>query len=307
MKVECKIAGVVQCVEAVREDGTTRHLAGPFRNLITDAGLDMIGLGGRRYPTYYTQRLHLGTGTTEPQPSDTQLENRIMIVGSPSGATGNITDPPYGAWAQLEWLSPVFTEAAILGELGVSSLVSEELFARALLKDTDGEPTTVEVLAGERVRARYRLSVYAPEVDRAGTAEFDFEGIPTEVAWVSRARNANAWILNTASNQTPGDSFLLFPIDSVLGPVTGSPTGSSISATGQPVRVGEYVPGTYTINLRATFGPTAGNVEGGAIGAAVISANAQQYQMSFDPPIPKDANKTTVINVSIGWGRADDA
>lgn len=311
--MEFKIAGVVQSVEAVRTDGSSRHLAGPFPNLITNAGLDMLGTprsgANYGYATAYVQVVRIGTGTTAPAPTDTELDSQIASVTSSSSSSGYISTEPYGVWLENEWLSSPLSESVVLGELGFAPTVDGELFSRTLIKDSDGEPTTVEVLEGERVRVRYRLNLYAPAEDLTGVTEFDFEGVPTEVTWVSRACRAGvpgtpSWNIPTSPNAISNGIGRVYEAGSILGSVTESPSGSYSSVNPQTSVTGSYVPGSHSLGLRISLGPTVGNVSGG-IGAAAIEIIGMAYQMSFDPPFPKDANKTAIINFSISWGRAE--
>ena len=58
----------------VERDGEITESTGWFDNLITDNGLDLIGTG-------YSPNCHVGSGTTPPEYTDTQLESYVASVG----------------------------------------------------------------------------------------------------------------------------------------------------------------------------------------------------------------------------------
>ncbi|MBD8496665.1 hypothetical protein, partial [Pseudomonas syringae] len=77
-------------IEAVRPDGSVRELCDWFDNLIVNQGMD--ALAGR---TDYLRYCQVGSGSTTPQATDTQLQSRIAGATQDNGgldAQVNTTD-----------------------------------------------------------------------------------------------------------------------------------------------------------------------------------------------------------------------
>lgn len=136
-----------------REDGSRDQVA-DFKNLILDVGLDAAMTAGSLDAQMLACRV--GGGSTPPAVTQTTLVNHI---GSTTGQ--------YQARA-FSFSSPVATRttyfrfgagaaAGNLSEVGVAPAASGNMWSRALILDTLGQPTTITVLPTETLDVVYTL------------------------------------------------------------------------------------------------------------------------------------------------------
>lgn len=304
VNLKSTVGGIFKSVEIIRPDGSVRHQLGPFPNLITDEGLDMIA-----ELSDWQSHLKLGTGTTPPAFTDIQLENQVAeatYIGTPGN--NRFPSPPYGLYSDIVWTTDPFPAPQVLGELGVGT--SSRLFSRTLIKDSVGDPTTVEVLEGEMVRVNYSCIYYAPENDTTGTASMDIEGVPTEVEWIARASNVSSstnptWNFSAGHLPPGGSSSSRHRVHTGdIGSVTGRPGGDWAYVSNPSIENEAYEPGTHIRRATIAMGPSTAN-PGGPIRSILFSFGVGVYQLQFDPPIPKDNTKTLVLELSHSWGRAE--
>src|SRR5574337_1573872 len=157
-----RLAGKFSLV-AHKLDGSSRVLAEWFDNLIVDNGLNRIGTGS------YMDQCYVGTGSTAPTNADTALEMQVASTSSIHATTsGTSTSPPYYGYSRRTFRFGVGAAAGNLTEVGVGWYSGTNmLFSRALIKDIDGNPTTVTVLSDEVLDVAYEFRNYAPPADSA--------------------------------------------------------------------------------------------------------------------------------------------
>lgn len=305
VNLKSTVGGIFESIQIIRPDGSIRHELGPFPNLITDDGLDMIG-----ELSNWQSHLKLGTGTTPPAFTDTELENQVAEASNSLSPSANrFSEPPYGIYSDVVWTTDPFPTSQILGELGVGN--SNRLFSRTLIKDSEGDPTTIEVLEGEMVRVNYSCIYYAPANDTTGATSMDIEGVPTEVEWIARGSNVvsntNPTWSFTSGDMTVGGTgsgrHRVYAGD--IGPVTGSPEGDWSYVSSPSIENETYESGTHMCRATMAMGPFSANLSSGPIRSIRFKFGVGVYQLQFDPPIPKDNTKTLVLELSHSWGRAE--
>lgn len=158
--------------EILRADGTVRWDSGLRPNLITDWGLNQLG-----YSTGdFVHSCFVGTGTTAPVPTDNKLQAQVMSANNSSQKTSTfgkqIATAPYYSWVQSVWTFGAATANVTLGEMGTGSS-GTSLVTRSLMKDADGNPTTITLLIGEVLRVTHVLRNYFDMGDNAGSFEID--------------------------------------------------------------------------------------------------------------------------------------
>ncbi len=139
-----------------------------FPNLITDAGLDLIGTGTALDALYTT--LAVGTDGSTPNVSDAALGAEVAS----STDDGGNDDLDSTESSPLEYAfrrrTRIFSEASAnepLRELGWK--VGGVLANRALFKDLNGNPTKVEKTTNDLLRVVYEYRVFAPLYDVTGS------------------------------------------------------------------------------------------------------------------------------------------
>lgn len=259
-----------------------------FDNLVTDVGLDRIGIG-----EYLTWCL-LGTGSSPPAYSDTALGS-LLIAGN------NLTSQSTTAgWHQRIWEFPAGTATGTITEVGIGwddgSSSDAALFSRALL------PTPLEVLSTDAVTVAYELTLHSPAYDEIYQIT-PTGGVPTTcTARAAYVGDAVAWgIAGEAIAFTPGDDQAPLAYSGTLGAETTHPAGDS--SPHSTVVDSPYVTGSHYLEQEGRWNLDRGNFAEG-IGAVLCRTNGYgAYQIGFDPPLAKICYDTLKLTFRVSWER----
>lgn len=217
-----------------------------FPNLIVDAGLDAIGTTMIATLTNYCA---VGTGNSAPAVNQTALDVEVVRTN----ATGGFAEERGidGALAYTWWKrTRVFTTAqanATLAEIGFfQSSSAGTMFARQLIKDELGNPTTITKTSEYELRVTYEVRWYIP-------AQTEYSALVNGVSETIRTRAASATNGTSQSGhgwRPDGDGTFNtagFEISTLctgsLGAVTSVPSGAL--ANSSSMITDAYVPGSY--------------------------------------------------------------
>ena len=284
-----------------------RRDLGWFPNLITDLGMDKMGLSTADLCT----TMVVGSGDNPASASDTQLETFVAAStsNSPAGAQYiEMDELPFYVDRVVAKRFPVnFAGGDVnLSEVGIG-WASNELFARSLIRDFAGNPTTITVLADEYLDVFYRIRVDPPVDD--GVLSFN-----TGVAHTGAVR-ASVLPTNISSGygfdiKTDGPGYYGYAYGSgvQLGDLTGSPTGALdtqpiSAANGWDYYKLSYVLGSFEVKVRYSASPAGGNLTNGIFGLR-SHTTLGFYQFVWTPGIPKTAETTLFLDVTYSWTRS---
>lgn len=282
------------------ETGDVREETPWFDNLITDAGLERIATDG--VSTYCM----VGAGSTAPAVTDTALATWVAATNTVQAASNVIaTGAPRFVGIRTVYRFAVGVAAGNLTEVGVG-WTTTAVFSRTLIKDGNGNPTTLTVLPTEFLDVTYEFRLYCPEADTplsvtlAGTTH-------TGVIRASAASDASAWspgsVLSGGMGTTRGSTALNGYSGATLGAQTGAPTGATASSSGGTYSVAGYVAGSKKRAVTCTVGLNDLNLAGGINALLLLPLRAGTFQMSFSPPIPKTTSQTLSLTFELAWDR----
>ena len=292
----------------VLNEGTDKETStGWFHNLITDAGLNRLGVAGN---TSILQWCSIGTGSTTPAFADTSLVGHYASTSSRTfDSQSNLGASTYIGNLQMHW---TFTQGAVVGvmaEVGVGwATGGGSLWSRALILDGTATPTTLTVTSLDQLSVYYRLQCVPDLTDL--TDSFDLSGVTYNytgrIAGCSGfASGISSMMDSTGTNYSSSfgavTSMTSYPSTSALGAITGSPTGSGTGAINS-VSLAGYSAGSHYRDSTVTCGPTQGNSAGG-IGTVLVTFPNAQFQYIFSPVIPKTNTKTLTIPFRFSWDR----
>lgn len=287
-------------MEAVREDGTRRLLAGWFDNLVTNNGLDLLATNAN-----WAVNCLVGSGNTAPTNSDTTLVSFVAATNAtPVGDTSSVqSSPPYFGTSTRTYRFAIGVATGNLSEVGIGpNNTNSSLFSRALILDGGGSPTTITVLSSEALDVTYQLQQYVPTVDVTGTVTIN----AVSYAYTARAAQAtgSTWAI-AFTGDTAGINAGITVYNGTIGAVTALPSGSSASSGA--VVVGSYTSGTKHIDSTVSFSLTQGNVSSGisavAFNCGVGRLSMGAYQVGFTPSLPKDSSHTMTLVFRQSWDR----
>lgn len=264
-----------------------------FDNLLLDSGLDLLGTTNDLGQCLAA--CQVGQGTLAPSISDTALDdyltgtaNRVQFID-----VSDYTGPYYvGRRAKFHFPAGTFSTQRVT-EIAIAQGPNQgdTLFARVLV------PHELTVLANEVLDIFYELRLYLDTGDVSYAQPI--AGVDT-TGLIRPAR--------LTSVALPSDRFLstegLTVWDGALGDKTFIPGGSHFAASN--ITLDAYTPGTFYRDIRFALGTGEGNFSTGIAAVLTNSVNSEanpSFQMSFNPPIAKNAQRYLGLTLRYAWGR----
>lgn len=284
-------------IYVTKSDGSIKQKL-HFPNLITNIGLEQMA-NNNDWLLY----CRVGSGSSAPEYTDTQLVNQIASFG-PHSAVSDFTQttPPYRTHSFKRYTFPVGTVTGNISEIGVGwGATGNTLFSRALILDSLGNPTSITVLSDESLVVEYRHYYYLPDSDWTGevTLTGNIGGVYDIIGRAANAlddRNNSARYAQTNTGSVGiGGTTAGVSINDIAA-VTSSPG----NLTGSGVGRSAVVIGPTTVRHTMVVPPTVGN---SGIRSVLIQMGNSAFQYQFDPPIPKTSDDTVTLNFDLSWGR----
>lgn len=314
VNTETKMQGYFRiCVK--RKDGSIKEDTGWFPNLITNQGMDWIGSPPPNFNVssgqqYIGTHCGVGTGTTTPAFTDTQLTSFLAMYPSTSGgnvegfsSSQYVAGPP-AYWSGIRTYN--FAIGAVVGniaEVGIGNTAQTDtqpqLFTHALIL-VGGSPGTITVTSSDALVVYHEMRLYLDLTTNAYS--FSISG----VSYTGNYLRANVtsvpnFALNVYYNINYGVGGSFTGYNGTVGTVTTVPSGSSYPVNGQTA-IGTYTAGTYTLSMSCVVNLSQINLSGG-ISAYTIQTNHGTYQFSSSPAIPKTSLYTLTMNWNVSWAR----
>lgn len=278
-----------------------RRSSTEFNNLILNQGLDR--LCGTAELNILSS-CQVGAGSAAVLPGQRSLVSRIAGDGSPVRVGPIISSggQRYTEW-RTTWRFNNGAAAGNIAEVGVGWATSGDvLFSRALVRDANGQPTTVTVLSDETLEVTYVLRVYFSTEDSLSTLNID--GVSHSVAVrPSRVDTPSAYGTPNAAVHYQAS---VTAYNGPMGLITESPSGSFANASPTKTLV-QYSPGSFVAEASVRIPLTSGNLSGGirSLSWSGGGGGIPTFQMQFDPAIPKTASQIFTFNMRVTMGRAD--
>lgn len=274
----------------------------PFRNLITDLGLNRFG--STPSSSVY-DRCHVGTGTATPSVTDTQLQNFLAAVSTENPVTSiaNSGPPDYYSYRTFTWISAVGALGNNnLTEIGISGQNTNGLlFSRELIRDSSGNPAAFPITDDEQLEVTYELRLYpnlndVPATVMVGSNSHDTItrpiGVTSTSGWGPVELGQSDFFVNAARGTANAYSGDLVPYtDSNLSGLLGA---ASSGATAP------YTDGNFYRDVSNTWSISTGN---GNIRAVLVTFRCASFQVRFDPVITKLNTQVLTLHQRISWAR----
>lgn len=288
--------------------GTRRVLQDWNKNLITNAGLDMLATS-----TTWAQGCVVGTDNTAPTNTDTALGT--FFAGTTTTAEqsrGVAGSSPYYGWHRKTYRFPVGTFSGTnITEVGIAEGGATDvapLFSRLLVNGGTG----VTILADESLDVIYEFRRYPSETDvtgtfavtvtGGGTSNYDYTlracEVTTSYSWAEKTSLGNGFsilqdITGTPSGANRGYSGALGAITSTPSTlISGADTGIASRST--------YTNGNYYRDMTVTWGLSDGN---GTFRCFQFRAAGGAWQMEVDPTMAKDNTMLISWTLRVTWAR----
>ena len=280
-----------------------------FDNLITDNGLELIGKPDAAFSLSYCQ---VGNGTSIPAVNQTALDNKIgvsLISSYGSPITSNSGAPNYIGSRTYTY---VFTQGAVVGnvsEVGISPVITGNLFSRALITNTNGDPTTLTLLAIDQLTIYYKINIQPTLTSNISSV--NISGVPytytIKPIALSSFFHGSLYKFGFTNDSAQYSTF--FQTTGYTPASTSITNSSSGTAFSSSPDISAYITGSRITNFTYTIPIATGNYASGIIGIdlALGYANGYQpnakYNITFDAPIIKTNTQVLTLSASISWGR----
>jgi len=267
-------------------------------NIITNYGLNAIGQG-RADLRYFC----LGRGNTPSKPEMTSLEN--YITGSQEASSeriySNISIKPY--WVRREFYYR-FPEGSLEGdfsEIGIGGQDAAQngsnVFSRALIRDLNGNPTTITVLPDEWLDVHYFLTYYLPSEDVVGSFVLNGKTHFYTVRPAELDSQGTRWTPSNRPNSAVNRAFI-YEGDIRTERESPLPPSEEVHVSNDT-----YVQDSFAKTATIKVFPGKGNFDNGIKGILFRTGMSSAYQIGFDPPIKKTDIQTITFKVKHSWGR----
>lgn len=269
-----------------------------FDNLITNNGMNQIAVGNGSTPDLCTQ-CYIGRSGTTPAITDTQLGSLVNPASSVSVATYNLADGLEPYWRAYK----IFTfDAGVatgdIREVGCGYSPTD-LFSRSLIQGVMEVPTTITVLADEKLEVYYERHNYINIIDQAGS--FVMAGT-TVTPYTTTTRPSNIDVppdLFKGHKNNDGIALQLFQqkfLGTIYDPISG------VAAVSESLSAATYVTNSHYLDYTFQFAAGVANFSGG-IGTAMFFNNQSRFQILFNPYIIKTDKERLRINIRLSWSR----
>ena len=311
MNTNIGMTGEFRCV-VKKSDGSTKIDTGYQKNLILNQGLDFFGGGkGADMMAYCV----IGSGNSQPVYTQNKLDTAITgVVGSLDSYKYDYNAARDGNLYKTNTVCKYsFTDLnnVNISEVGLASNYSNKttyyLCTRALIKDSQGNPTTITVLSGEILEVYYKLWEIYDTTDKTGQINV-LDGAGNQAPYNYKARLMKvgdaAYSGYVGSLNRNWKNQYLYSGDLVA--ITGTPSGELYSSGS--LQVSPYVLGSYKSVYSFEVAISAGNGKIRTYALAVLG----YWQIRFgsvadDSPITKTSTQTLSIPIEVSWGRYEGA
>lgn len=284
---------------AVKMDGTKRQL-GKTHNIITNWGLNQLAT--QNAGSFLTSCC-LGTGTT---PEDASQSRLVAFSYYTSSTITNVQTQ--GSLANLECsylrvfrfspnIAGTFTEVGVGTQ---SSPTNGFVGSRALIRDDEGNPSSISVLADEYLDVTYTFKIRIPNNAQQTSGNFNIGA--TSYSYVCKASECALWHASGGNFS----STYAWGCDGYSGTlsanVDGYPTGNPVYFSPAFSLIEPYVDYSYNVKMKATIGLTNGNSY--PIKSIWLNAGQTRWQFELNTPIVKNNTQILTLNFEFTWARA---
>ena len=268
-----------------------------FPNLITNGGLDYLGEHSFQNGSVYCQ---VGAGSTAPAFTDTTLISYLANTNSVSDVDSVNLITLY----QQKIRTYSFGEgvaAGNLAEVGVGWATSGSLFSRALILDSEGDPTTITVLSDEYLTVIYSYRIYGILADTTGSVTFtgDLGGTYGYTIRHGKYRSGFYTFGLDRAMKWNALNFYCTVYDGTIGAINEEPSGNSSNPLTNTVAA--YTPSSLLIATTVLLTPAQGNFDD-SIKSLQVPLNCF-WQVEFNPVIPKTDQDSLSLTFELTWGR----
>ncbi|ENV07764.1 hypothetical protein F966_03621 [Acinetobacter higginsii] len=300
--VQIGVGALFKCITHKGDSSSPTNETPMFPNLVLDTGLNRMSVG------VWMDRICVGTGNSTPVGTQTALDayltSTTTVLGTDAVGVNTVGTPYY--YLRRTWRFNPRGSSANISELGLG-WANTNLWNRALIKDTSGNPITITWAGDEYLDIVSEIRHYMPTEVSGSFPLYDKFGslISTHTYTGKPYLNAGYIQFNTA--QVKFDTRAYVTASAMPSAYTDYPTGGAYSA-------GSTVTTTYPDNRSAQGKLTLGLTEFNGVAMRTfacallnfLTANSSispGYKWEISPTITKTSAQSLEANFLIAWSR----
>lgn len=309
---ECGVGAVLKLVVRKADTDEIVRETPEFHNLVLTTGLARMAVGN------WIDRCCVGTGNSNPVASQVALDSFLAsttTIATGAADTGGIqvTTAPFYWFGRRTWRFAVGVATGNISEVGLG-WGNTTLWNRALVKDIEGNPTTITVLADEYLDVISEVRVYPQESTGSFNLVDKVGAIISNHTYIARPRfssNENAaatWDATIVLYHSQYGTVFGIGDSSIPTAPTGAVTTKFTTNTLTQVAVNNGLKASKVIssseaNLGNHKSFTSG-LKGLMCGGLNTSIGDRScgYNWEVDPSIPKDAETILTYSFTLNWG-----
>ena len=273
-----------------------------FKNIVLDTGLNQMSVGT------WIDSVRVGSGNSTPVASQTQLDNTIASTNTLFGGSGTVskqtTTSPYYVATKRTYRFAEGVAAGNISEVGCGWGTGLDLWNRALVKDLNGDPTTITVLSDEFLDVIVEVRYYPTQ---SFTGSFNLlnktGGIVSSHTYTGLPQFNELYV---GFNKVYGTNTLLY--SGSMNGVTTIPT----SQIGTFASTSTYLsPKTLTCTNTLPLNTANGSIKTVIQYFTTIAGGGADYGSAYkfeiNPPIVKTNLMVLSFTFSISWDRYEGA
>lgn len=298
-----------------------------FENLITNGGLFKLCSSSG-----YMEYCRLGTGNTVPTFEDTSLVSKIRESNAYASKEAGVNNIDKYLYVKIKYRFNPSGTAYNVSELGCGWGANGPLFNRALVKNANGDPVTISILADEYLIITYELRLYVPTgvVEGLLTPTGNLDNEPRTWSAMSNGNNSSGtlsndigtgWYLDSDVATTLNSNYGLnqlnnsgayfrmtpnnvgLPFYALTGGSAYTPTSTANSETNiSVVRTHSMEGNNVRLNALVNIPISIGNIVGG-IKAFNLPMCGAAFKIGFSTPFMKTADSKFACNIGILYSR----
>lgn len=269
-----------------------------FNNLVLNSGLNRMSQG------VWIDRCCVGTGNIAPIESQTALASFRASTTTVQTTVNSLqtTSAPYYRSSKVTWRFNIGTASGNISEVGLG-WGDNSLWNRALIKDINGNPTSLTVLSDEYLDVVSEVREYV-----ASSTTGSFNLLNKSGGIISNHTMIASPYMDIGSNSAVFSIITPYVIRTYSGSKSSSlttpPSGilSEVTYSSVTYPTTTSMRGVYTLGLTASNGNIKSilNFVSGIISQSTLGS---AYQFEINPPITKNNTQILTFTITVSWAR----
>lgn len=281
-------------IHAHTADGKQRLLADWFDNLITNNGLDL--LADKSWTQGFMSRCVVSADTAAPSVGQSSVSDIVASTSTANFNQGAIDEVNRYVTQTRSWQ---FSQGAAAGNISTIAvgLADDNLGSIALVRNSNGDPVTINVQNNEFLTVTYQLKVKQPISD---ITYDDIDGHAV-VMRPSLINSVGGWSQQRMTLEAANSgSTISFGSTGTINAIDSAPSLPSSAFRASSAENDAYVTGSFTRTGKIIFGIDRANA---LLNSFRVRLGIGTFQLSVDPPINKTNEDELSLGFTIRWAR----